>query len=215
MDQAGNVWEWNDLVLGSSRGIRGGHHGVSAADLSAVGHEYISASSEVSWIGFRVASSADPYTEWTGPSGYSLATSKSDDEDQDRVTNFMEFALNSSPTDASERGLYKSLIQDSTSAAGRELTLVVAVRRGAVFQQDSNGSQSANVDGVLYTIQGSLDLVTFSSIVSHIVVADIAPTATGLRSLVASDWEYHTFRLAASRDQTVQGFLRVTAIATQ
>ncbi len=56
-DQGGNVWEWNEqIVSGSTRGLRGGSWDSDASDLAASYALYYGATNEDSSIGFRVAS---------------------------------------------------------------------------------------------------------------------------------------------------------------
>jgi sulfatase modifying factor 1 len=58
LDQAGNVWEWNDAVIGSSRGLRGGSWGADPAyNLRATMRSSSATTSENEFIGFRVAAS--------------------------------------------------------------------------------------------------------------------------------------------------------------
>ena len=59
-DQAGNVFEWNDAVIGSSRGLRGGAWGFDASDLPASGRANATPTSQDFAIGFRVASVPEP-----------------------------------------------------------------------------------------------------------------------------------------------------------
>jgi len=59
-DQAGNVWEWNDAVLGSSRGLRGGSGSSFSDDLPASGRYVLSPTFVTSNVGFRVASVPEP-----------------------------------------------------------------------------------------------------------------------------------------------------------
>ena len=58
-DQGGNVWEWNEAVLGSSssfRGLRGGEWSVGSDGLAAAGRFDFVPAGEGNNIGFRVAS---------------------------------------------------------------------------------------------------------------------------------------------------------------
>jgi formylglycine-generating enzyme required for sulfatase activity len=55
-DQAGNVFEWNDAVIGSSRGLRGGSWNDTSYYLAASNRFDTSPTIEHSSVGFRVAS---------------------------------------------------------------------------------------------------------------------------------------------------------------
>jgi len=59
-DQAGNVWEWSDAVIGSSRGLRGGSWVNLAGDLPASYRFDGSPTVEGNFVGFRVASVPEP-----------------------------------------------------------------------------------------------------------------------------------------------------------
>ena len=59
-DQAGNVWEWNDAVIGSSRGIRGGAWNSSVTLLASSNRASVDPSSEFTSYGFRVATVPEP-----------------------------------------------------------------------------------------------------------------------------------------------------------
>ncbi len=59
-DQAGNVWEWNDAVIGSSRGLRGGSWVNDSASMSTSSRGSNSPTSELFRVGFRVASVPEP-----------------------------------------------------------------------------------------------------------------------------------------------------------
>jgi sulfatase modifying factor 1 len=54
-DQSGNVWEWNEGVIGSSRGLRGGSFGNTLYSLRAATRAYSFPLYEGDIIGFRVA----------------------------------------------------------------------------------------------------------------------------------------------------------------
>ena len=159
-----------------------------------------------------------PFQDWALLKGLDGTTGKengkADDPDGDGKNNNFEFAFNGDPLDGSDNGMIAGLVQDASAPAGNELTLVVAVRDGATFgNAGSPVVQTATVDGVSYTIEGALDLVTIpGSDVSHAAgPADTAPLATGLPDLTGTDWEYHTFKLDASEGLGSKGFLRAKA----
>jgi hyaluronate lyase len=131
------------------------------------------------------------------------------DPDRDGVTNLLEFAINGNPGDGSSRGCIASSIQDSSLPVGNELTHIVAIRNGAVFAAGSNGERIATVDGITYTVEGSLDLSFPTAVVSSTGPTGTAPAATGLPVLTGSDWRYHTFKLDASEGLNGKGFLRL------
>ena len=56
-DQGGNVWEWNDTVIGSSRVLRGGSWSVNDTYLASSNRLNVVPVAEGNNIGFRVASS--------------------------------------------------------------------------------------------------------------------------------------------------------------
>jgi len=128
------------------------------------------------------------------------------DPDGDGVPNFTEFALKGDPTDASSKGLTALSTPDLTGPTGRELTLTLAVRAGARFS--GSPSPSATIDGIRYTIEGSLDLDSFQGSVIEAPLA-LAPSVTGLPDLGNSGWEYHTFIFGNSDGLPGKGFLRV------
>jgi autotransporter-associated beta strand protein len=159
-----------------------------------------------------VAGAASPFGTWID--GFVSLTDPADklpgaDPDDDGASNLLEFALNGDPTDGGNNGLSATLIQDATAPAGDELTLIIAARRGASFGAGPNGTRTANIDGVKYAVEGSLDLVFPGGNVTHVGASDTAPAATGLPSLASEDWEYHTFSLDSSESLPGKGFLRV------
>lgn len=149
---------------------------------------------------------ANPYLSWinTFTSITVADRDPEDDPDHDGTPNLLEFALNGNPGDILDNGLIASLIQDSGGPSTNELTLILAVRDGALFN-----AGSATVSGINYTIEGSLDLAFPSAAVSTTGPSDTAPATTGLPSLAGSDWEYHTFKLDASEGLPGRGFLRL------
>ena len=165
-----------------------------------------------------LTSTASDYQLWINGYASSIALvdrEGGDDPDSDGVTNFLEFALNGVPNSGTNSGLVRVLAQNTGGPATNELTLVAAVRDGAVFAAGANGIQTATKDGIKYDIEGSVDLVFPGSTVSHVGSAsDTAPAATGLPNLTGTAWEYHTFRLDVSEGLPTKGFLRVNATPT-
>ena len=59
-DQGGNVWEWNDAVIGSTRGLRGGSWSTGGVSLQSSLRNYFVPADENSSIGFRLATVPEP-----------------------------------------------------------------------------------------------------------------------------------------------------------
>ena len=59
-DQGGHVFEWNDTIISSSRGLRGGSWSIDAYDLRASARGYSGPTFEGSLLGFRVATVPEP-----------------------------------------------------------------------------------------------------------------------------------------------------------
>jgi len=132
-----------------------------------------------------------------------------DDPDHDGVSNLIEFALNGNPTSFANTGAIAAWIQDASAPTGKELTLIVAVRDGTTFTAGANGVQTATVDGITYTVEGSLNLGFPSSAISVTGPSDDGPLASSLPTLLNTPWEYHTFKLDASEGLAGKGFLRL------
>ena len=188
-------------------GTAGGTIGAFTGTLSISGNNLI----------LTVAGGSDPFATWAAAKGLDgtagKENGKADDPDGDGKNNNYEFAFNGDPLDGSDNGLIAGLVQDASAPAGNELTLVVAVRDGVSFTGSGTPvvqSHLTPVDGVTYTIQGTLDLATIpGSDVAHVGgPSDTAPVATGLPDLTGTAWEYHTFKLVASEGLGGKGFLR-------
>ncbi len=62
-DQGGNVWEWNEALIGGSfRGLRGGSFDSSAVRLQSSGGHLFDPTDEDGFVGFRVATVPEPST---------------------------------------------------------------------------------------------------------------------------------------------------------
>lgn len=125
-----------------------------------------------------------------------------DDDDGDGTDNFGEFAFKGDPQDGSDNGVNTTALQDTNANGQKELILTIATRSGATFAAGVDGSQVATVDGVAYTVRGSLDLATFASEVAHVSTA----------ASDDPDYELHTFRLTVSEGLPGKGFLQAAAV---
>lgn len=126
------------------------------------------------------------------------------DPDNDGYNNAAEFALGGIPNSASDRPRIYTIIADGSVDldTNKELLLTIAVRAGTpVFA--GTPSPTALKDGYNYTIQGSTDLITFTT-----SVTPVAPVITGLPTVPAG-YEYRTFSLDGSNNLPTKGFLRV------
>ena len=127
-------------------------------------------------------------------------TTGTDDTDNDGVLNLAEFAFNGDPQSGSSLGGIVSAYADSNANTTKDLTITIPVRTGATFAADGT-KQKATIDGVIYTVEGSLDLSSFTSAVSF-----VGKTASG-----DPDYELHTFLLTASDvPGAPKGFLRAS-----
>jgi len=59
-DMGGNVWEWNEALIGSDRGIRGGSYGDTVSRLGSSYRASYAPDNEGGGVGFRVASIPEP-----------------------------------------------------------------------------------------------------------------------------------------------------------
>lgn len=148
------------------------------------------------------------YNSWATGKGLTTANNaKSDDPDNDGSNNLAEFAFNGDPLGGSDPGFRLAAVEDTDGDTLKELTLTLAIRNGSGSPVFSIApSPTASVDGVTYTIEGSLDLTFPNSPVS-----ETAPPS-GLPALPAG-WEYRRFRLDASEDSAARGFLRARVTA--
>jgi autotransporter-associated beta strand protein len=183
---------------------------VDATGFSGTGTWSVSQSGNNLMLNYALGSS-DPYAAWAGPAGFNLTGGKYDDDDGDGIANVLEFVLNGDPTKSGNRGLLRPLVQDASAPVGNQLTLVAAIRRGAVFAAGPGGSQTAQIGTTTCSVTGGPTPGDASGAVSHVGISDTAPAATGLPSLAGTDWEYHTFSLDASEGVPNRGFLRVRA----
>lgn len=156
-------------------------------------------------------SSATPFETWVATfpalvsSPNAADRTSTGDFDKDNVPNIREFAFGGSPVSATDNGQQQLHTVDANADTLRDFTQTVEVRSGATFTPSGN-KLTATVDGITYTIEGSLDLVTFESPVS-----EVTPTL-GIGTPKAG-YVFKTFRLNAGNGLTGKGFIRAGAAA--
>jgi hypothetical protein len=146
---------------------------------------------------------ADAWEEANFGTG-NLTETATGDPDGDGFNNLYEFGFNGDPNSGSDNGGIVSAYADSNANTNKDLTLTIPVRTGATFGP-AGSKQTADVEGLTYTVEGSLNLTAFDSAVEF-----VSKTASG-----DPDWELHTFRLTASdAPGTPKGFLRAVVVKT-
>jgi autotransporter-associated beta strand protein len=160
----------------------------------------------------QVGEGITPFQSWASSKGLDGTPGKengsSDDPDNDGVSNLEEFAFNGDPLSGTNNGIVRVFTADTSNpGTDLELVLTVAVRAGTpVFT--GSPSATATIDGVTYTVGGSLDLTAFDSAVSN-----ITPITEGLPDLSGSGYEYRSFSLNGSAGLPGKGFIRASAQA--
>ncbi|MGL4400327.1 MAG: autotransporter-associated beta strand repeat-containing protein [Luteolibacter sp.] len=134
------------------------------------------------------------------------------DPDEDGQPNNIEFALGGVPNNGANNAKIYHLTEDSSDAGiAKELLITIAVRDGGdgaglnpVFAPVTGGNPTATQDGMIYTIEGGVDLVTFPGTVSV-----VNPVTAGLPT-APMGYEYRTFSLDGSNGLPSRGFMRVS-----
>lgn len=150
------------------------------------------------WATARI-SDIDPFADAT-PGG---------DPDGDKVTNNTEFALDGNPLSAVADGK----VVGKVANVGGQPTLVLSlpVRTGASFTGTTE-QVSALIDGLIYKIQGSDELTTWTLAVSEVLGGDKLAIEASLPVLSGSGWTYRTFRSPGGVAGDPQDFLRAVIV---
>ena len=149
-----------------------------------------------------------PYLVWSDSYALQIPNSAnrqpSMDPDNDGRSNNMEFALNGNPGSAADGGKLAVSTEDSgDSGTDRDLTLTLAVRDGAVVGAGPDGSITLTVDGLVYTIQGSANLVDWNKAINEVTPASpLVPAAS-------PGWTARTFQVTDSNGLPAPRFIRV------
>lgn len=147
------------------------------------------------------------YDSWASANGLTSANNaKSADPDGDGLSNLGEFAFDGSALSGKSSG--KVVAKVAKIGGVDYLTLTIPVRAGATFNEDM---VSSLVDGVVYRVQGTLNLSTFTLDVVEVTGADATAIQTDLPALSSAGWTYRTFRSTQPLGSETKQFLRATA----
>lgn len=150
--------------------------------------------------GTQIALVPSEYAAWTTAKGLTAGVNDgpSDDPDGDGQSNKAEFAFDGNPLSGSASG---KVVGKVASVGGNTyMTLTLPVRNGAVFADAGGPEASAVTDGILYRVEGSDALVTWSLNVTEVTGPDATAIQAGLPALsdinadTIPDWTYRTFR---------------------
>lgn len=148
---------------------------------------------------------ASAYATWASAKGLTAANDAATaDPDGDGHNNLAEFALDGHPLQAGN-GVKSHVFTTDSDAdldTNNELVLTIAVRKDAPAFAGS--PLTSSVDGIVYTIEGSSDLVDFS----NSVIAVPTAITTNLPATSSADYVYRSFSLSGSNSLTGKGFLR-------
>ena len=150
-----------------------------------------------------------PFEEWIAGFSVGGQTAAGDDPDGDGAPNFMEFALDSDPSDSSSQA--KVFVKLATvDATADVLTLTAAVRSSATFAADGNNQKAvAGADQLTYHVEAAATLDDWGSqAVTMVTGADAAAIQAGLPDPSAG-WSYRTFRTSGSALGDPRKFIRL------
>lgn len=144
------------------------------------------------------------FDQWVATTALTAANNgRSADPDNDGLPNYAEFALASSPTVSGNGGnVSTSILQ--LDATTRALAITLPVRTGVTFSGTGNLVSTAT-DGITYTIQGSTNLVDFTTT----AVTEVTPAVSTGMPVLPDGWTYRTFRAPGTPAATPREFLRV------
>ena len=143
-----------------------------------------------------------PYQTWAVAGGLDRGVNDgfADDPDGDGWPNLKEFALDGDPLRGANGDKQRALIEETDGT--NFITYTFPVRNGAAFV--GNGELSAAVDGLVYSIAGSLDLLNFDQpMVEQVPASEVALPALN------PGWAYRTVRLDRAISNRTSGFIRL------
>lgn len=148
---------------------------------------------------------ASAYATWASAKGLTAANDAATaDPDGDGHNNLAEFAFDGHPLQAGNgvKSYVFTTDSDADVDTNNELVLTIAVRKDAPAFAGS--PLTSSIDGIVYTIEGSEDLLSFSSSVSAVPT----PITTNLPATSSADYVYRSFSLSGTNNLPGKGFLR-------
>ena len=148
---------------------------------------------------------ASAYATWASAKGLTAANDAATaDPDGDGHNNLAEFAFDGHPLQAGNgvKSYVFTTDSDADVDTNNELVLTIAVRKDAPAFAGS--PLTSSIDGIVYTIEGSEDLLNFSSSVSAVPT----PITTNLPATSSADYVYRSFSLSGTNNLPGKGFLR-------
>ena len=139
---------------------------------------------------------ANAYDSWAASKGLTSANNgKDQDPDGDGRTNLQEFAFDGDPLNPCNDGKIVTVIGDPDGDGPETSALIVTlpVRDGTVFSGPGD-LVSDPIDGLIYSIQGSSDLIDFTSM----AITEVTPALSAGMPSLSSGWTYRSFRTPGS-----------------
>jgi hypothetical protein len=143
-----------------------------------------------------------PYRSWAETRALTPGVNDGfeDDPDGDGCLNIKEFAIDGDPLSAADAAKRRARIESVNGT--NYFTYTFPVRDSAVFVQ--NPELSAAVDGIVYSLVGSSNLITFQEPIAE----EPFTSAAGLPT-PNPGWTYRTFRLDRPVSNHASGFIRL------
>jgi hypothetical protein len=130
-----------------------------------------------------------------------LENGKMDDPDKDGYNNLTEYALDGNPLAGANDS---KVIGQVTTVSGDEiLTLTLPVRELANFPVGTGDRVSDPIDGIIYRIEGGVNLNTFTD-----TITEVTPALDAGLPVLSTGWTYRTFRAPGTVSTVPKAFLR-------
>jgi hypothetical protein len=146
------------------------------------------------------------YPTWASSKGLTgspgFENGKADDPDKDGFNNLTEFALDGAPLSGANDG--KVIGKVATVSGSEVFTLTLPVRAQANFPAGTDDRVSDPIDGIVYRIEGDVNLSTFADTIS-----EVTPALDAGLPVLSTGWTYRTFRAPGTIPTVPQAFLRV------